>query len=213
MGAVDTEAVFAASAVERRAVADLLDGLDEQQLATASLCAGWDVRTVAAHLVGAVALHGRDFLGAVVRGRGNLARANDLLAREVARRPVVELAELLRRNAGSRFAPPVTGPRAPLTDALVHAGDMRVPLGLRHDPAPAHVSTALDFVTGPRPYGFVPRGRLTGIRLVAEDLGRSWGEGAPAEGRGIDLLMAACGRPAVLPELRGPGAVTLAART
>lgn len=36
---MDTESVFAASAVERRAVADLLDGLDERQLDTPSLCA------------------------------------------------------------------------------------------------------------------------------------------------------------------------------
>jgi uncharacterized protein (TIGR03083 family) len=209
---MSVDEVVAASAVERRAVADLLDGLDEQQLATPSLCVGWDVRTVAAHLVSAVALTGKDFVGAMIRARGNPHRANDLLARDVARRPVAELADLLRRHAESRFAPPVTGPRAPLTDALVHAGDMRVPLGLPHDPAPAHVRTALDFVTGSRPFGFVPRGRLKGILLVAEDLGRTWGEGEPVEGRGIDLLMAACGRAAMVEKLRGVGAVTLAAR-
>ncbi len=128
---MNDEAVFAASAVERRAVADLLDGLDERQLATPSLCTAWDVRTVAAHLVAAVALTGRDFAGALLRARFRPHTANDILARDVARRPVVELADLLRRHADSRFAPPVTGPRAPLTDALVHAGDMRIPLGLR----------------------------------------------------------------------------------
>jgi hypothetical protein len=31
-------------------------------------------------------------------------------------------------------------------------------------------------------------------------------------GRGIDLLMAACGRPRLLKQLRGPGAATLASR-
>ena len=36
---------------ERRAIATLLDSLNSDQLATASLCAGWDVKTVAAHLV------------------------------------------------------------------------------------------------------------------------------------------------------------------
>jgi hypothetical protein len=99
-----------------------------------------------------------------------------------------------------------------LTDALVHAGDMTVPLGLPHDPAADHVRMALDFVTGGRPIGFVPRGRLTGIRLVADDLDGEWGEGEPVAGRGIDLLMAACGRAALLEKLRGVGAVTLAAR-
>jgi uncharacterized protein (TIGR03083 family) len=209
---MSVDEVFAASAVERRAVADLLDGLDERQLATPSLCAGWDVRTVAAHLVSAVALTGQSFLTALVRARGNPHRANDAVAREVARRPVAELAGLLRRHADSRFAPPVVGPRGPLTDALVHAGDMRVPLGLAHDPAPDHVRMSLEFVTGGRPYGFVPRGLLGGIRLVADDLGGSWGEGERVEGRGIDLLMAACGRAGLLENLSGPGAAVLAAR-
>jgi uncharacterized protein (TIGR03083 family) len=49
--AVDEEFVFAAVADERREIAALIDGLDDAQLATQSLCAGWDVKTVAAHLV------------------------------------------------------------------------------------------------------------------------------------------------------------------
>ena len=43
--------IFAAVAAERRKIADLIDTLDEDALATPSLCAGWDVKTVAAHLV------------------------------------------------------------------------------------------------------------------------------------------------------------------
>lgn len=89
---------------------------------------------------------------------------------------------------------------------------MRVPLGLPHDPAPEHVRTALDLVTGARPLGFVPRGRLKGIRLVADDLDTAWGEGEPVEGRGIDLLMAACGRTALLGSVRGAGVPVLARR-
>ena len=48
---IDKESVFAAVADERRQIASLIDGLDDAQLARQSLCAGWDVRTVAAHLV------------------------------------------------------------------------------------------------------------------------------------------------------------------
>jgi uncharacterized protein (TIGR03083 family) len=43
--------VFASVADERRSIATLVEGLDDEQLGTASLCAGWDVKTVAAHLV------------------------------------------------------------------------------------------------------------------------------------------------------------------
>ncbi|WP_254781807.1 maleylpyruvate isomerase N-terminal domain-containing protein [Modestobacter sp. DSM 44400] len=42
--------MFLAAAARRLAVADLLESLDERQLAAPSLCAGWDVRTVGAHL-------------------------------------------------------------------------------------------------------------------------------------------------------------------
>ncbi len=36
---------------ERRSIATLIYGLNNDQLATESLCAGWDIKTVAAHLV------------------------------------------------------------------------------------------------------------------------------------------------------------------
>lgn len=51
LGAEERERVFAAVADGRRAIADLVEGLDAEQLGTPSLCAGWDVKTVAAHLV------------------------------------------------------------------------------------------------------------------------------------------------------------------
>jgi hypothetical protein len=50
---------------------------------------------------------------------------------------------------------------------------------------------------------------LRGLRLVAPDLDWTWGDGATTEGRGIDLLMAACGRHAVLANLTGAGAAVL----
>jgi uncharacterized protein (TIGR03083 family) len=209
---VDAEQVFRSSARERRELADLVDGLDEEQLNTPSLCAGWDVRTVAAHLVTAVAGADREFAVAVLRARGNPHRANDALARQEARRPAAELAARLRAHADRRSSPPVIGPRGPLTDVLVHAGDIRVPLGLTHAPDPEAVRAALEFVTGRRPLGFVPRGRLAGLRLVAEDVGWSAGSGPELRGRGIDVLMAACGRPALLHRLSGPGVPQLARR-
>lgn len=204
--------VFPAVAAGRRSVADLLEGLDERQLATPSLCAGWTVRTVGAHLAEAAAPTLGAFLVAVVRAGGRVHRANDASARRAARRPVAELAALLRERAEDRTAPPITGPRALLTDVLVHEGDMRLPLGLAYDPDAAAVRTALDFVTAGRPVGFVPRGRLTRLRLQATDLDWSWGDGPVTQGPGIDLLMAACGRATVLSQLKGPGSQLLGER-
>ncbi|MQA33562.1 maleylpyruvate isomerase family mycothiol-dependent enzyme [Modestobacter roseus] len=204
---------FALAAVRRRAVADLLAGLDDAQLATPSLCAGWDVRTVGAHLADAAAPGALgEFARDLVRAGGRLHRANDEAARRAGRRPVAETVALLRERAESRFTPPLTGPRAPLTEVLVHEGDMRLPLGLPFDPDPAAVAVALEFITTGRPVGFVPRGRLRGLRLVSTDLDRAQGDGAEVRGRGIDLLLAACGRTVALTELEGPGRQLLASR-
>jgi hypothetical protein len=46
----DGEFIFAAVAEQRRQIAGLLDSLGDTQLACPSLCAGWDVKTVAAHI-------------------------------------------------------------------------------------------------------------------------------------------------------------------
>lgn len=206
------DAVFTITATERRALADDLDRLTAEQWAIPSLCAGWDVRTVAAHLVAALNPAAGPFLVAVIRSGGRLHRANDALAHREAARSTTELVAALRHHADARSSPPGTGARGPLTDVLVHAGDIRLPLGLPHSPAPDGVRSALDFVTAGRPLGFVPRGRLRGLRLVADDLHQAWGEGEPVVGHGVDLLMAACGRPSVLDRLRGEGAAAMAHR-
>lgn len=206
------DAVFEKAAIERRAFADLVETLTAEQLTTASLCAGWDVKMVAAHLAAALAPSKRVFVLALLRSAGNPHRANTRLAGAGAARPTAEVVSAIRAGAGSTFSPPGVGPRGPLTDALVHAGDIRLPLGLPYEPGKAAVNAALEFVTTGRPIGFVPRGLLRDISLQATDLDWKWGVGPLVEGRGIDLLMAACGRSATLKVLVGDGSEALAGR-
>lgn len=208
---MDVEAIFAASAAERRGVADLLESLDDPALATPSLCEGWDVRTVGAHLASAITARVLPFVLLSIR-YGSFNRANDERSRRAAQQPVADIVATLRTHAESRFSPPGTGPRAPLTDVLVHSGDMRRPLGLPHDPPAERVQTALEFLTGTRTFGFVPRGALVGLRLVASDMGFAAGSGPELHGRGADLMMAACGRSSVLGQLSGDGVEVLRTR-
>src|ERR1700743_1483699 len=77
---IDHQFVFAAVAEERRQLADLLDELDEAQVATPSLCLGWNVKTVAAHVVSTVDDGMSGFLQMAIR-RGSLGRGIDELAR------------------------------------------------------------------------------------------------------------------------------------
>ena len=113
---------FAEIADERRGFADLIDTLTAEQLATPSLCLGWTVHDIAAHLV----------LPMVT---------NMALTRSLARiKSPAELAALLRKHAESRFTPPVgLGSIAPLTDAIVHAQDARRPLGIAREIPPARL--------------------------------------------------------------------------
>ncbi len=202
--AVDKEFVFAAVADERREIAALIDGLDDAQLATQSLCAGWDVKTVAAHLVSVFADGFWGFQAAAVRHFG-IHRGIDALARRRAQLPAADIAAALRDGADHRLSPPVSGPVSGLTDVLVHGGDIRIPLGLTFEPAPDLVSLALDFLTGFRAMAFVPFGRLRGISLRADDVGRTWGKGAELRGPAAALMMAVCGRGALSDQLDGPG--------
>jgi uncharacterized protein (TIGR03083 family) len=208
---VSREFVFAAVADERCQIARLLDGLDAAQLATPSLCAGWDVKTVAAHVVSTVTDGTLAFLWLALR-RGSMARAIDELARRDAQLPAAEIVANLYRCADRRISPPLFGPLDPLADVLVHGGDIRIPLGLPFAPDPQLAALAMDFLTGPWPLGFVPLGRLRGISLHANDICRVWGRGAEIRGPVAALMMAVSGRTALLHVLDGPGLAPLCKR-
>jgi len=206
LGGVDRDQIHAATALERRRIADLIDSLDEAQLATESLCAGWDVKTVAAHLVSALADGTvRPILLLGLR-RGSLARVVDERARRRAQAPAAEIAATLRDLADHQYwYPPPQAASARLAEVLPHSGDIRIPLGLPFEPDPQLTATALDFLTGPLSLGLVPWGRLRGLRLHATDIDRAWGQGQGIRGGAAELLMAAFGRTAVLDALDGPG--------
>lgn len=207
----EREQVFSAVADERRSIADLIDGLDAGQLATPSLCAGWDVKTVAAHLVSDFVDGFWGFLASGVR-HGSVNRGIDALARRRAQAAASEIARTLREQADHRLSPPVTGPLSGLTDVLVHGADIRLPLGLPHHPDPRHVARALDFLTSRTQFGFFPHRRLGGIQLHDEDTGRTWGDGEVVAGPGSAVLLAVCGRTVALERLVGAGVPVLRSR-
>lgn len=201
---LDREFVFAAVANERREIANLVDGLSDAELAIPSLCKGWDIKTVAAHVLSTLDDDLSVFMRLAAR-RGSLARAIDELARRHAQLPAADITASLRRYADRRISPPLFGPLDPLADVLVHGGDMRIPLGLPLDPDPQLAALALDFLTGPWPFGFVPLGRLRGIALRGTDIGRVWNKGTEVSGPAAALMMAVAGRTALLDMLGGPG--------
>jgi uncharacterized protein (TIGR03083 family) len=211
MAGADKRSVLDAVAEQRRQFAILVSGLNESELATPSLCRGWDVKAVAAHVVSTVSDGMPGFLQMAVR-RGSLSRGIDELARRRAQAPMEEIVAALHESADRPASSPVFGPRGPLADILVHSGDVRIPLGLPFDPDVRHTELAMDFLTGRWPIGFVPVSRLRGIRLSANDIHRSWRDGADTVGPVAALMMSVCGRTALLDTLTGPGSTILRCR-
>ncbi|SOC52726.1 TIGR03083 family protein [Blastococcus aggregatus] len=202
---LDTDAVWAAVDRERLDLADLLDDLTPAEWEQPSLCAGWRVRDVAAHLALAQTGAGRAALD-LLRARGSLPRMIHDSAVRHAERPPALLSEQIRGMAGSRRTAPGVTPLEPLLDVLVHGQDIAVPLGReRHMPVDAARTAAIRVWTMPWPMS-TTFPRVRGVRLAATDTDWAAGEGAPVEGPIQALLMVLTGRTTpVRDELSGAG--------
>jgi uncharacterized protein (TIGR03083 family) len=198
-------------ATERRALADLVEGLTDEQLRTPSLCGKWTVKDVAAHVMVGPTSSTADLVKALLKARGSFDAASEHLVDRRRSLSQAEVVALLRDHAESHFSPPTMDWHAPLTDVLVHREDVVVPLGLPSDRPAEPWQHSLDFlVTKKARTGFVP-GRLPELTYAATDLEWSHGSGPVVSGPAAALGAAMCGRSAVLDRLAGPGAGTLAA--
>lgn len=191
---------------QRLAIAGLLDGLTAAQWETPSLCAGWRVRDVVAHLTTVPEPPSPGSMVAdLVRARGSFDRMNTLVTRRRAARPVADLVAALRSHAGSRQLPVVTNYRNVLFDVLVHGQDIAVPLGL-HLVMPAEATAAGATRVWDMGWPFWAKRRLRGVRLTATDVAWSAGSGAEIRGPIRAQLLLLTGRTAAArPLLSGAG--------
>lgn len=209
---MDTEESWAVIASQRRSLADLLEGLSDEQWESPSLCDGWRVRDVAAHLsMVALPPSPAAMLSEAVQARGNFHRLNHDMAVRAARRPVTDIAAALRQHADSRRLPVVTNYRNVLFDVLVHGQDIALALGMDR-PMPTRAAVAGAERVWTMGWPFWAQRRLRGIRLVADDADWAAGSGVEARGPVSALLLVLTGRPAGVPALRGPGADEAASR-
>ncbi|MEW1843265.1 maleylpyruvate isomerase family mycothiol-dependent enzyme [Nonomuraea angiospora] len=194
--------ILAWTKAERLSLAAFLEDLDAHGWDAASLCDGWTVRDVAAHLTLSTRTTLFVAIKGAIRARGEFNRMVADLARErAARFQPRELIAQLRETAGSARRAPGASPLDPLVDALVHGQDMARPLGRTRELPAGPVVAALDHVVASRFYGGWELLRTT--RLIATDADWSAGEG-PREVRGpaADLLLLATGRRAAREDLR-----------
>lgn len=189
-------------AEERLVMADLFESLTEGQLRTPSLCDGWTVKDVAAHLTASFNVTLPEMFVRVLGEQLSIARAIDRLTKQLAGRPIEGIVAQLRAQAGNDRHPP-GAPLAPLVEVIVHGEDVRRPLGIGHTVPFERVSAAMEFVTGGRAVGFLPGSRVRGLRFVATDGDGAWGKGNIIHGPAMSLLLAALGRRVALADLGG----------
>jgi len=203
--------MFAAVTAQRLQLATPADGLSAEQWDAMSLCSGWRVRDVVGHLLSILEIPIGTFLLGAIRAR-SFNRYADRVAREFAAADPSSLPARYRAAAARRFAPPIIGPIAPLSDVFIHTRDIERPLGRASTLDPAALRTILGYVCGGKARGFVPQSRTKGLRFEATDLDWSAGNGPVVSGTGEAIMMAVTGRAAALADLTGDGVAALTPR-
>ena len=203
---MDKQTVWKHIHAERAALATHLASLAPEEWEYQSLCAGWTVKDVAAHVISNPQIGPRELVGVFARnvGRGY----NELIFREVrelaARQTREQILADYATYADSRRHVATTTVVEPLVDALVHHQDIARPLGIVHEMPPDAAAVAADrcrllaFLMGSR--------RLVrGTRMVATDLDWTRGRGPTIEGPMQELLMLCAGRTGAATQLSGDG--------
>ncbi len=202
--------VMAHAERERAELAALLTDLTPQEWQAPTLCDGWTVRDVAAHVLSYEGVPMTRIVGRMLRSRMSLAGTN---ARTLASVDDESPADLLAKIA--RYPRPTgltaaRGGGVGLVDAMIHQQDVRRPLGRPRDLDPERLRYALGFtVTAPPLRGFW---QVRGTRVVADDVDWAHGRGPEARGPGEAVLMALAGRRGAADDLTGPGADVLRER-
>jgi uncharacterized protein (TIGR03083 family) len=176
---------------QRGALADLLEGLDARQWMSPSLCDGWRVRDVAAHLT-----HSHMGLGRVIVEASRSGFRFDPMIRRLAvedRRSQPEIIGALRAMLGSRRRIAGTGDCDPLMDILVHSQDIAIPLGIDW-PMPTAAAVEVANHLWRMRFPLNPRRRLQGTRLVATDVDFVVGEGHEHQAPIRDTVLLLAGR-------------------
>lgn len=201
--------VDAAYVQERDSLVQDLARLERPKWAVASLCEGWSVRDVVAHLLMPYDLGGAAFLGRMLSARFNFDRLALNWAKKDRRTPD-ELRHALAATTVGGFNVPGAGPLAPLSHLAIHAHDVRGPLRIDTALGTSPAQIVLDDITrGRHP---VPADRLAGLHLQTTDAQWQFGDGMDVSGPAGAMLSALSGRPAALERLHGDGVDVLRSR-
>ncbi|MGA9488959.1 MAG: maleylpyruvate isomerase family mycothiol-dependent enzyme [Mycobacterium sp.] len=202
--------LWALAHVERGALAEDLSGLGAEQWRHDTLCGAWDVEEVVAHLTAAASLSQWKWLRSMLGARLRPDVHNQRRLVEHRGDTPAETLDRFRAVITSTTAPSSHIP-AYLGEVVVHAQDIRQPLGLARTPSLDALTPVAEFFAQ-RNFSVASRTRIVDLHLQADDGPFSAGSGALVTGSTLALIMGMGGRMPYLDELKGPGVQLLRSR-
>ncbi|MET0908009.1 MAG: maleylpyruvate isomerase family mycothiol-dependent enzyme [Ilumatobacteraceae bacterium] len=158
-----------------------------------SLCQGWTVTHVVAHMTMAARYDEAAFMAELEAAGYDFDRLSETVARRDGLLPFERLLDDLRSDTMARWAPPGGGATGALAHAVIHGLDITSALGIGRtcdDDACRLLLDSLAADDGAR-FGLDTSGR----RLRATDLDWQHGAGEPVDAAAADLILALAGRP------------------
>jgi uncharacterized protein (TIGR03083 family) len=195
---------------ERAALVDDLSGLSAEQWRHGTLCGRWDVEEVVAHLIAAASLNRWKWLRSMLGARFRPEVHNQRRMAEHRGSTPAETLDRFRAVIDSTIAPSGHIP-AYLGEVVVHAQDIRQPLGLARTPSVDALTPVAEFFAR-RDFAVASRTLIAGLQLQADDGPFVAGNGALVTGSTLALVMSMAGRAPYVDELDGPGVQLLRSR-
>jgi uncharacterized protein (TIGR03083 family) len=195
---------------ERTALGEDLSGLNAEQWRHGTLCGQWDVEEVVAHLTAAASLNQRRWVRSMLGARFRADVHNQRQLIEHRGNTAAETLDRFYSIIDSTTAPSGHTP-AYLGEVVVHAQDIRQPLGLPRTPGVDALTPVADFFAR-RDFTVASQTTVAGLQLRADDGPFATGKGPLVTGTTLALVMSMAGRAPYLDQLDGPGVPTLRAR-
>jgi uncharacterized protein (TIGR03083 family) len=195
---------------ERAALADDLSGLDAELWRHDTLCDEWNVEEVVAHLTATASLTQGKWLRSMIGARFRPAVHN---RRRLAEHRGADTAETLDRFRAivDRTTAPSGHIPAYLGEVVVHAQDIRQPLGMTRTPSVDALTPVAEFFAR-RNFAVPSNSRIADLHVQADDGPFTAGSGALVTGPTLALVMSMAGRASYVDELDGPGVQLLRTR-
>jgi uncharacterized protein (TIGR03083 family) len=204
----DTKSLMDMAYEERSDLASFLQTLTPEEWNAASLCDGWTVKDVVAHIVSYEELN---VIGLFTRfAKGRIVYANEVGVKEFASMSPDDLMDFLGRHLHPQGLTAGFGGMIALVDGTIHHQDIRRALRRPRAVPVDRLQRILPLVPSNPRLGAGKR--IRGLKLQATDVDWTHGSGPEVIGSGEALLMAMSGRGAALDELTGAGQATLAER-